>query len=148
MTSPVTRRGVVLSAVGAAIAATGPGGFSSLLYAQSTVTSDQFLALSKSLTGTSDLDPDVARTLLGGFLAAGYGSALAALATGDGATNPVTRDLVNAIVAAWYSGVYDTGQGQAVATFHQALVWSALSFTKPFGECGGETGYWADPPQT
>ena len=27
------------------------------------------------------------------------------------------------------------------------IVWQALTFTKPFGECGGETGYWADPPE-
>jgi hypothetical protein len=57
------------------------------------------------------------------------------------------RELADAIVAAWYSGVYDTGHGQAVASFDQALLWNALSFTKPFAQCGGVTGYWADPPQ-
>jgi hypothetical protein len=33
-----------------------------------------------------------------------------------------------------------------VATFTDALVWNALTFTKPWAECGGETGYWANPP--
>jgi hypothetical protein len=37
---------------------------------------------------------------------------------------------------------------QEVVDFTQALVWNALTFTKPWGECGGETGYWADPPET
>jgi Membrane bound FAD containing D-sorbitol dehydrogenase len=50
------------------------------------------------------------------------------------------------IVAAWYSGTYDTPAGPAVAGFTDALLWNALDFTKPPGFCGGETGYWADPP--
>jgi hypothetical protein len=25
-------------------------------------------------------------------------------------------------------------------------MWSAMSFTKPMGQCGGVTDYWADPP--
>jgi hypothetical protein len=40
-----------------------------------------------------------------------------------------------------------SGTEQKVADFTGALVWQALTFTKPFGECGGETGYWADPPE-
>jgi hypothetical protein len=56
--------------------------------------------------------------------------------------------LANAIVAAWYSGVYDGAKGPAVADFTGALVWDALTYTKPFGECGGATGYWSDPPES
>jgi hypothetical protein len=50
------------------------------------------------------------------------------------------------IVAAWYSGTYEISGGLAVAGFIDALLWNTLDFTKPPGECGDETGYWADPP--
>ena len=55
------------------------------------------------------------------------------------------------LMAAWYSGVFDTmADGkptQKVATFTEALVWDAMTYSKPFAECGGETGYWSDPPE-
>ncbi len=142
----MTRRDAVLGAIGAAVAAAGAVGFPETLYAQSSVTAEQFLKLSETLTGASDLDPDLAKTLLGGLLAAGYGSAVAALANGE--TGPATTEVGNAIVAAWYSGLYETGKGQAVLTYDQALLWNALAFTKPMGECGGDTGYWGQPPQS
>ena len=49
---------------------------------------------------------------------------------------------------AWYSGLYERNGAPAVGDFEGALVWSALTFSKPWGECGGETGYWADPPES
>jgi hypothetical protein len=52
------------------------------------------------------------------------------------------------IVAEWYSGMYEAGQGPAVATFEDALLWRALSYTKPLADCGGEMGHWAAPPQS
>jgi hypothetical protein len=155
MTAELSRRDLILAAVGAAIAGAGAAGFPSALFAQSQVTPEQFQALSERLTETPKLDLGIATTILGGFLATGHGDELAKLvALGH---QPVTP-LADAIVAAWYSGVYTTmpkddgaspaGQPvQAVATFTQALLWDALTFTKPFGECGGETGYWADPPE-
>jgi len=27
-------------------------------------------------------------------------------------------------------------------------MWSAMTFTKPFGVCGGDTGYWSDVPKS
>jgi hypothetical protein len=142
MTASLTRRDLLLAGVAAAIVAAGAGGFSATLYAQSDITPDQFVKLSETLTQQTGLDADIAKTLLGGFLATGNGPALAALVA-----NPTSNaDVANAIVAAWYSGLYNAGKGQAVAAFTDALVWTALTFTKPWGECGGETGYWADPP--
>lgn len=136
-----TRRDL-LADVAAAIAVAGTAGFPRDLWAD-TVTPEQFLALSQRLTGVSGLDPAVAKTLLGGFLATGNGAALAVLVAAARPEGP----LADAIVAAWYSGVYDSGAGrQAVATFTDALLWTALSFTKPPSQCGGETGYWARPP--
>jgi len=140
----ITRRDAILRSVAAAIAAAGPASFPSAVFAQADVSVDQFLQLSERLTGASGLDADIAKTLLGGFLATGRGPALAELVRpGSGSASP----LADAIVAAWYSGLYDTGHGTAVSDFNGALVWNALSFTKPFGSCGGEIGYWADPPE-
>lgn len=155
MSVQISRRDLILAAVGAAIAGAGATGFPAALFAQSPVTPEQFLALSERLTATPKLDLEIGTTILGGFLATGHGDEIAKLiAVGH---QPVTP-LANAIVAAWYSGVYTTMPGDdgaspagetvdAVATFTQALLWNALTFTKPWGECGGETGYWADPPK-
>ena len=145
MQREMTRRDAILAAVAAAVAAAGAGGFPASVLAQAEVTVGQFLALSERLTGASGLDSGVAQTLLGGFVAAGNGPGLAGLVGGSGETQGPLGD---AIVAAWYCGLYTSGDGQAVADFTGALVWNALSFSKPFAECGGETGYWADPPQT
>lgn len=147
MTASPSRRDLVLAGVGAAVAAAGASGFPSFLFAQAPVSLDQFLALSERLTGMKNLGADVARTLLGGLLATGHGAALAELVR-EGADPASQTELANAVVAAWYSGLYDSGSGEAVATFTDALMWRALDFTKPWAECGGETGYWGEPPQS
>jgi len=49
-------------------------------------------------------------------------------------------------VAAWYSGVVTTPQGPKLVLYTQAYVWSAMTYSKPMGVCGGVTGYWANPP--
>lgn len=145
MPSVVLPRRDLLVDIAVAIALAGTAGFPRDLHADATVTVEQFLALSKKLTNVSGLDPAIAKTLLGGFLATGNGPALAQLIAGAGQDGP----LANAIVAAWYTGVYDSGTGkQAVATYTDALLWNALSFTKPLGWCGGSTGYWARAPGT
>lgn len=138
-----TRRAILAGVAGAVLAA-GAGGFPAAVFAQAEITVDQFLALSERLTGADDLDADIAQTLLGGFLATGHGADLERLVKSDSSV----PDLANAIVAAWYSGLYQGAGGAAVATYTDALLWTALSFTKPMGYCGGETGYWADPPET
>jgi len=138
----LNRRDLLLRSVAAAVAAAGAGGFPAALYAAGPVTLDEFLFLSKALAAVDDLDPDMGTKLLGGFLATGHGEGLARLVAGK-----AEPQLANAIVAAWYSGVYDGAQGPAVAGFEQALLWQAMSFTKPFADCGGETGYWSEPPQ-
>ena len=35
---------------------------------------------------------------------------------------------------------------QRLVLYTDAYVWSAMTFTKPMGICGGVTGYWKDPP--
>lgn len=145
MTSMMTRRALMSS--GASMTVAIASGFGLGARAQAPITVEQFRSLSARLTGAalSDLDVGVARTLLDGFIANGRGPGLALL-TSD--PNVSTGTVANDIVAAWYSGVHDTPQGEALATFNDALVWNALDFTKPFGTCGGETGYWSEPPQS
>jgi hypothetical protein len=145
-----SRRDLILAAVTAAIAAAGTAGFPTALFAAAEVTPAAFLAFSERVTGVTGLDAEVAETILGGFLATGHGDELAILVAepGDSFT-----PLADAVVAAWYSGLVatpaagGTGTEETVADFTGALVWQALTYTKPFGECGGETGYWADPPE-
>jgi len=74
-------------------------------------------------------------------------AALAFSVADPGSATTKHATLANAIVGAWYSGVYSTAGGQAVATFDHALLWNAMTFTKPFGECGGDTGYWSAAPK-
>ncbi|MFI0845165.1 sugar dehydrogenase complex small subunit [Mesorhizobium sp. IMUNJ 23232] len=143
MKPTVTRRSFFLGSASMAALATGLPGFA---FAQDSVTADQFIALSARLTETpaSSLDTTTAGKLLEAFLANGRGPGLALLATD---TQVDTGTVANDVVAAWYSGVVDTQDGQALAGFTDALMWNALDFTKPFAYCGGEMGYWADPPQ-
>jgi len=144
--TPIMRRDF-LAGLAAAIAAAGSAGFPASLFAASSISVEQFTTLSKNLTQSASLDPDVARTLLGAFMATGHEADLAALIADPSSAAAENAPLANAIVAAWYSGVCNTATGQAVATFEGALMWNAMTYTKPFGICGGDTGYWSDPPK-
>jgi hypothetical protein len=147
-TPALARRDFLLSLAGA-IAAAGTAGFPARLYAASSISVEQFAVLSKTLTqATTALDPDVARTLLGAFIVTGHEAGLAALIADPSSAAAKNAPLAQAIVGAWYSGVCTVANGQEVATFDQALMWSAMTFTKPFGVCGGDTGYWSDVPKS
>ena len=50
------------------------------------------------------------------------------------------------LVAAWYAGLVTQGKASQVVLYANAYMWPAMSFTKPMGQCGGATNYWADPP--
>lgn len=133
-----TRRSVLIG--GTALAVSAFAQFPGKALA-ATVEADDFLDLSIKLTGHSDLALEDAAKMLQAFNAIGKGDELAALV--DGNSNP---DLSNAIVAAWYSGVSPDPESDEVITYTEALMWPAMSYTKPMGYCGGATGYWADPP--
>jgi hypothetical protein len=117
---------------------------------ETSVTVADFLRLSTGLTGVNNLDPSVGKRFLDGLIATGQGMSLAELVHADGPTHgsQALQTLARRIVAEWYSGIYETGQGPAVATFEHALLWRALSYTKPLAYCGGEMGHWATPPQS
>lgn len=113
-----------------------------------TVTSptlDQFFALSQKLTGHASLDNDMGRSILDAFISSGHAEELAKLIA---VSTPESSKLkiADAVVAAWYSGLSPLPGARQVTGFNEALVWNAMSFTKPWGNCGGEMGYWSEPP--
>jgi D-sorbitol dehydrogenase-like protein len=57
-----------------------------------------------------------------------------------------SRECVDAIAAAWWSGVVPTANGgQRVITFSDALVWRAMPYAYPPTQCLGATGAWSWP---
>jgi hypothetical protein len=142
MAQTIARRDLIIGGASAATVAV----VSFPVGAQGTITVDQFRALSARLTGVAvmELDATAAGKLLAGFISMGRGGELARLAAGRRGTRGT---LANDIVAAWYSGRYVTRAGAAAIDLRNALVWKALHFTKPRGDCGGVTGYWAEPYQ-
>lgn len=133
----VSRRNAVLMGAGTCIASVGA-------QAEQGVTLPRFLTLSRSLTGATRLDTAMGEAILGGLLARGHADGLGRLAANP--DSDADRQLANDITAAWYAGVFDDANGTARADLNAALLWDALTFTKPWGTCGGETGYWRDPP--
>lgn len=127
---------------------------------------EAFLALSALLTGIDELNPQIGQVYLQSLAASDqFEVSLAELYTQAGFTatsapagveelaarglfeQEGTRSLADKIVEYWYSGVYDTAEGeQAVATFADALVWRAVRYTKPLTLCGAP-GFWAVPPE-
>jgi hypothetical protein len=134
--------------------------------APGTIGLDAFLALSAVLTGIDNLNPQVGQVYLESLSAsqefdvslaelfeqAGFAGAAAPPTIEDMEgrglfENESTRALADKIIEYWYSGVYDTPDGeQAVATFADALVWRAVRYTKPLTVCAAP-GFWALAPQ-
>ena len=149
----VDRRRVLQSIVGATLAALGVG-----VPAATTAAAPQsvasFGAVSAALTGYPPPSAADATKLL-----AAFGTRRAALTRLDRVVNGAgSADLdaalraqgldgiADELVAAWYSGLVTQGKTSQVVLYADAYMWSAMSFTKPMGQCGGVTNYWADPP--
>jgi hypothetical protein len=118
----------------------------------------RFLALSSALTGFEQLSPELGRVYLaslpagaGGMLETLYGQAGAGIPSLEGLesagafANEATRTLADTIATYWYTGVYDNGGRQTVATSVDALAWKAI-YTKPNTICGPFSGFWQEPP--
>ncbi len=121
-----------------------------------------FVRLSRVASGVHDLPGDLARTYyaalesdaalklkpsrfakLAGLTRAGGPTTLAELERSPAYRHAGGRECVQAIAAAWWSGVVPTsGGGQEVATFSRALVWREVH--EPM-TCQGATGSWAKP---
>jgi hypothetical protein len=121
----------------------------------------QFLSLSAVLTGFTDLDPILGRVYLQSLeqsdqfevsvedviQADGDSTTLEELEAAGLFDDPATQTLADKIIEMWYTGVYDTAEGeQKVATYVDALVWRSLTFTKPLTICG-TYGFWEQPPE-
>ena len=153
----IDRRTMLQALAGAsALAAAGRNDFA---WAQpaAAITPTQFSALSAALTGFPAADPSVAAKVLGAFASRAQRTDLARLAQLVAQTSPAELDaalkaqgldkLANQLVGVWYSGVATTPTGQRVVLYTDALMWTAMTFAKPMGVCGGATGYWSQPPQ-
>lgn len=117
-----------------------------------------FGALSATLTGYPVADADTVGRMMRAFVTPARRAKVSALAQVVAATPPEELDavlrarkldgLAHELVAAWYSGVVDTAQGQKVVLYANAYVWAAMAYSKPMGVCGGVTGYWSAAPTT
>jgi len=110
-----------------------------------------FAKTSAALTGYPQPDPATAAKLMRAFATRQRLPSLRALTALVASTPASELDaaiaakhldrIANDLAAAWYSGMVDG----KVVLYTDALVWTAMTFSKPMGICGGVTGYWADP---
>jgi hypothetical protein len=125
---------------------------------------EAFLRLSAVLTGFDDLNPVLGQVYLASLQSAGSTEALAQLYertgfSGDQAPTAIAdleaagvyddeamAGLADRITEYWYSGVYGPQDDQQVATYVDALVWKAMTFTKPRTVCGPYEGFWREHP--
>lgn len=140
-----TRRDVILGILGAASAVSVTAAAGGAAAAATGPAPAAFLAFSKTLLGTTELDAGMSDDILSAFIDVGQGEALASLMA---QTEPIGpgNTMANDVVAAWYSGMSTRTSGDVVTSFNDALMWNAMSFTKAWANCGGATGYWSDPP--
>jgi hypothetical protein len=151
----VDRRRVLHSIVGATLAALGVGApAATAAGAPRSVAS--FGAVSAALTGYPAPSAADATKLLAAFGTSKRRAALTRLARVVNGAGSADLDaalraqglegIADELVAAWYSGLVTQGKTSQVVLYADAYMWSAMSFTKPMGQCGGVTNSWADPP--
>jgi hypothetical protein len=151
----VDRRRVLQSIAGATLAALGVGAPAATA-ADAPRSAANFGAVSAALTGYAAPSAADATKLLAAFGTPKRRAALTRLArvvNGAGSADldaalraQGVEDIADELVAAWYSGLVTQGKTSQVVLYADAYMWSAMSFTKPMGQCGGVTNYWADPP--
>ena len=125
---------------------------------------EQFLLLSSVLTGVANLDPVVGSVYLQALQQGDFEASLEELyemaSLGPQAEQDIsdleqaglfdeesTSTLADTIIRYWYTGVYDTADGeQAVAPYGDALAWKALPWTKPNSICAS-WGFWEERPR-
>jgi hypothetical protein len=122
-----------------------------------TLTATQFAALSAALAGFPAADAATNAKMLRAFATPARRAHLAALAKVVAETPAAGLDaaisarkldgIANELVGAWFSGIVTNGKAQTLVLYTGALVWTAMTYSKPMGICGGPTGYWAHPPQ-
>jgi hypothetical protein len=151
----VDRRTLLQALSGLAATALAP---IALAQSGTSLTAAQFGKLSAALTGYPEADADTVGKMMRAFATPARRASLVALAQVVATTAPPELDaalksrkldsMANDLVAAWYSGVVANGAKSQVVLYADALMWTAMTYTKPMGVCGGVTGYWADPPSS
>lgn len=137
----VDRRSLLRSCAAAALFSMMPD----MPLASSRLNVSAFLQKSRELTEKSNLDPVLGSAFFHAFQAQTGDDDLLRLI--HGSDDHGESDLAKSIIAAWYTGIVEAPSGPELVTYSEALVWNAMRYTKPPGECGGRTGYWADPPE-
>jgi len=153
-----TRRSFLISLTGLAGAALGCSFFS-----PTPITLDDFMTLSRGLTAQPLTSlSDTGQVYLQAFNASPPSAAalsrlyhksgmwkqappasFAELEQSGIFSDPDTAKTADAVITCWYSGVYQTASGPAVATFHNALGWTTLGFTTAKSWCHG--AWWEKP---
>jgi len=152
----LARRTLLQALSGAgALALAGPAA-SALAPSGSALTAAQFGTLSAALTGYPVPDAATVGKMMKAFATPARRASLAALAGVVAGTPAAELDAVlrarqldtvaNDLVSAWYSGIVTNGTRQQLVLYTSAFVWTAMTYSKPMGVCGGATGYWANPP--
>lgn len=165
-TSILSRRGFLLTATSLAI--TPWAAARAQDRAATTIGLDEFIRLSRVLTGVEDLaGENVGREYLealsrrpggmarlaelwrlGGFDGPEPPESIEDLAARGVYARPALAELADTITADWYTGTYATLDGaQRVATYTDALAWRTLGY-RPAGPstCGGLFGHWSQRP--
>jgi Membrane bound FAD containing D-sorbitol dehydrogenase len=125
---------------------------------------DGFVRLSRIVTGVEHLPGGLAPRYLdalndaglpitpahlvrvAGFSTDGAPSSLAELEHWAAAHHKGTQRTLDAVAAAWWSGMVPiAGGGQRVITYQDALVWKALPYAEPPSICLGATTAWSEP---
>ena len=114
----------------------------------------QFMEVSKALTGKSQLDPVIGPRLFR-LLEAQQGftaglKALLPLPTGDPASwSKAQQKTASEVVSAWYLGKVGEGAEAQVVSYEKALMFDAVAGVLVIRSyCSGKPGYWAAHPAT
>ncbi len=129
----ISRRTLLLS--GVALCAGAASGFESV-WADSTVSVDQFLKFSESVTGFEQLERELGGRYLSALLT--WEPKISKLVLDPPLLDRMTseqKDLTNLVIEVWYTGVVPTASGNRVVEFEQALGHRCLPRSTPVTSC-------------
>ena len=110
------------------------------------ISADEFLRLSRRLTGRSNLDANVGATYLEALLAVPENAGTLAQLARENGSSPAHAALERTILEWWYTGTYELGGERRLATHTGALMWDAVGVPAP-GTCAGAFGAWSRAPR-
>jgi hypothetical protein len=103
---------------------------------------ERFMQISRNLTGIAELDPSVGERIYELLAMADRMEVLIGQSDEDEDAEGAREGLEVDVISAWYSGAVETDKGPKLAAYRDALMWEALDFTKPFGDCSRDFGSW------